>query len=1212
MMKKISNKLTKMDYFIILSIIVCILSIALPSLARYKNRLPIDISTVWDGTVATSYRKGTGTSSDPYVIASGSELAYFAQMLKTNNYENTYFLLSNDIVLNNGIWNYNETNGIEYSISQSTFYIKEYTNEFYDNTNYDGTKIGSINVFSSLDGFKGHFDGNSHTIYGLYITDNIQNELALFTNLEGTVQNLYVENAMIFGGDITAGIASTATNTTLKNIVYNGYIVGKKEEIIHTMDTSISDITISQENPEQQISILKTIPFIKGTVQNTTLTGMCTSSDENATIIINGATNLNCNGQFELELGNTIIDNLQITASSLFETQLTNLKYSISYRSGISSGIVGYANTVSFENIINKSYVYGYEIASGILGLTNHETTINQSYNVGIIESTTLATGLIGQIKNNDETVTISKSYHAGTTTAPNVAGLIGIAQNSTGTISFENTFNATSDYTINMVSNAVISTTQVYYQTGTPVKEGTINGNIDYLTTEQLQDKTTMIANLTYEEFIDFQTLHTNPSSVWVYEDGNYPILYMDDILNPVASLHVGTYSWNTIGYELTTLNFSSSFAFSVEQENEFNPLKEIYYFISNEKEAFTKQQIEEISWTPYENIVEIKEEGFYTIYAKVIDNNDNIIYLNTDLLVLDLSSPVTTITLNDEVWDSSNVIENYTYINQPETITINAIDELSGVNFIQYYITNTAIENITTIEENLWTNYEEPLSISSKGTNIVYVKAVDNCNHVTYVNTNYIIYGGYEEMSLTIGRNTTATIYPALITNQSSIGFQLTYQDTNGYQEGYNHQLISNILFPIHTKIMLFDNKNGKKYVYEIESEEDLYSYNTSCEETNELCEKIATYPFTLFKEVGKGSMDNLFVESSSGDINEDFTIFVDFKDTTISTNYSNLKLYIELHDKNGVPVRSTIQETLKTYNVYLNQNATPYIVNHYTGNTIIYNSNATTNIPIEAGILYQSINQQLIYDTTYENKIIGLAIQLVDENENIVEKKYLKNIRFQVGDKQYSPENDGIVRISLENGLNTFQGNVTVITEIGDNQLPVGNYFLKIYAFASFDGNYTNQLSSTVATIPVLASETFENTYYGFDVLMDEINQILSKKDTAVELNFNILQNGYLNEPIVRISLYKKSQFTAYNQDYALIDLQNYINDSLEKIEENTYYALKTPISYTGTIDTQNLFSLNLNPSKLDNGGYKFVFELYDGTKKIGIIEKKFIVK
>jgi len=80
----------------------------------------------------------------------------------------------------------------------------------------------------------------------------------------------------------------------------------------------------------------------------------------------------------------------------------------------------------------------------------------------------------------------------------------------------------------------------------------------------------------------------------------------------------------------------------------------------------------------------------------------------------------------------------------------------------------------------------------------------------------------------------------------------------------------------------------------------------------------------------------------------------------------------------------------------------------------------------------------------------------------------------------------------------------------------------------------------------------------------------------------------------------------------QDYTKIDLQNYVTDILEENSENTYYAFKNPVFYQGTIETYNHFSLNILPSNFENNGYKLVFELYDGTEKIGTIEKKFIVK
>ena len=119
-MSKIKNLFSRLKniprtrYITFLAVIVLAVSIAIPTLSRYKNRIDINAllsdENNWDGTVASSYRSGKGTSSDPYIISNAKELAYFEKMLNETNYENTYFELSNDIIINNGLFDYDEEN----------------------------------------------------------------------------------------------------------------------------------------------------------------------------------------------------------------------------------------------------------------------------------------------------------------------------------------------------------------------------------------------------------------------------------------------------------------------------------------------------------------------------------------------------------------------------------------------------------------------------------------------------------------------------------------------------------------------------------------------------------------------------------------------------------------------------------------------------------------------------------------------------------------------------------------------------------------------------------------------------------------------------------------------------------------------------------------------------------------------------------------------
>ena len=99
----------KIYCLIALLFIILALLIAIPSLGRFQSKI-VSNGEVWDGSVASSYRDGNGTVSDPYVISNGSELAFFAQSLESNDYNDTYFTLGNDIILNDGIFLYDNGN----------------------------------------------------------------------------------------------------------------------------------------------------------------------------------------------------------------------------------------------------------------------------------------------------------------------------------------------------------------------------------------------------------------------------------------------------------------------------------------------------------------------------------------------------------------------------------------------------------------------------------------------------------------------------------------------------------------------------------------------------------------------------------------------------------------------------------------------------------------------------------------------------------------------------------------------------------------------------------------------------------------------------------------------------------------------------------------------------------------------------------------------
>lgn len=103
---------------------------------------------VWSGKKAATYAGGIGTKNDPYIIKTGEQLF----KMVSDNAPKAYYRLEADIVLN-------KTDG--------EFWYEESTD----------LNMWRIN---RIDGFKGHLDGNYHTVSGLYYCtgDNGRNVFA--------------------------------------------------------------------------------------------------------------------------------------------------------------------------------------------------------------------------------------------------------------------------------------------------------------------------------------------------------------------------------------------------------------------------------------------------------------------------------------------------------------------------------------------------------------------------------------------------------------------------------------------------------------------------------------------------------------------------------------------------------------------------------------------------------------------------------------------------------------------------------------------------------------------------------------------------------------------------------------------------------------------------------------------------------------------------
>lgn len=156
-------------------------------------------SDVWDGKPAEKFAGGAGTVDDPYKISTGAELAYLAEKVNGGeSYSGNYFKLTSDIRLN----------------ADDVPTAGDSLNSW--------TSIGNANAKK----FQGTFDGDGHTISGLYINNAVQNQgLFGYVGRGGVVKNLVVAGRVIATGqNNVGGIVARLSGGTVQNCGFYGAV----------------------------------------------------------------------------------------------------------------------------------------------------------------------------------------------------------------------------------------------------------------------------------------------------------------------------------------------------------------------------------------------------------------------------------------------------------------------------------------------------------------------------------------------------------------------------------------------------------------------------------------------------------------------------------------------------------------------------------------------------------------------------------------------------------------------------------------------------------------------------------------------------------------------------------------------------------------------------------------------------------------------------
>ncbi len=1172
-MKKKNKKISKKNLIIILAILVVAFSIAAPTLARFSNGLDNNLDLVfWDGSIATEYTKGTGTKEDPYIISNGSEFAYFSQSLENTTYKDTYFRLANDIILNKGFF-IHEDGLNKYVLNEITYYIKDYTNELYTDVEYTTLSEEILYTFNDMDKFEGHLDGSFFSIYGLYLTDENKEELALFNTVSGSITDVFIENTLIVGGKNTAGIAVNATDFNLTNTFISGYVVNTRSSEDITSTNTLEDINLTTGVDVITSSIVLNHNLSKELVSSKITGNYVVDNEENINyeLTINGQ--LISLGNFSVDLGSEPINEVLVNAGAdVIERNisLTNLKYEEVYKLSYSSGLFNNASNVNINNTVNDINVYNEMNSSGFISNVNGPVNIINSYNTGDIKSKEVTSGIIGVINSSD--VTINKVYNSGNLMGVNNYGIVGLISSGENIV-ISNTFNTTNNVLVNNEDKAIL------------------NNNYNSIISEDLTSVKLLDTNLLYTtEFSNVLTYGNYAvdsklaDNVWILKEGKLPELYFINEIN-LINIVAPSHEWNDNSFVVGNAYYKEDVKIAITSSAYVYTIDTVEYFIKYDNVPLLQEELELLEWIPYEGSFNLTGEGNYIVYTKLTNYAGEVRYINTDIITIDSTAPEATLLFKDNIWNSHRIDVTDIFVLDNADFTINAVDDSSGINNIEYHVSDEPLteDQLNKLNEANWNEYESSFSIPAVGNNILYAKVADNSGNVMFLNSDMITYDGYHMNFIKAGQNDFFTAGEVInITRNSSVTANYLFNVPTYNEPEVNHRLNFSEPLPGGTVITLKDNVNNKIYDYKV----PMSNTNTN----------ILFADFNL-----AGNISNYFPESDYNNgayIVEDFTITLNFENAIIVTDIIGLRMWMDVVNNSNVIVRETAALSIKEFNIYVNQNASMFFNSSTSSINIEDNIDSITTVNLNTGITYKNLSGSTIYDTYIEEQDIVMEFRILDSTNTIVPGSELSNFIFKIDDVSYYPDEEGVVTINLKSGVLEINKNLEIYAYKGDMFLEPGSYNLEMTSYVTYNNSYDSKYYVTTHRPLIIDPSIKSNSIYFRSDLTSDL--ILSKEEVSQFLDFETIFTG-ATDPSIRVSLYKKNEFNALDQGYTLINLNSYLNNPLTSTIETNKYLVAS-----------NYFTLDINASLLDRQAYKIVVDAYDGNTLIASSDKYFIIK
>lgn len=301
---------------------------------------------VWDGSVAESFDGGDGSMDNPFQIANGAQLA---KLNDGPDYEETYFVLTDDIYLNDiSEWDYNDL--------KSNMDAK-WTSEWI-----------TWDALGRQTAFAGNFDGDGHTIYGIYDNKNseqMRSCYGLFGRIEGAdISNVNISCSIMnpcaayVGGIVGYARVNGFKEFTIKHCQVNDTLISSNLYILNGNNCF-------NEDDEYGMNWVNLDSGIVGDYQAIRVGGICGYSQyfgEIEDCVVDGAIsyNLQKHGNRNLSVGGIVGENrchiigcennCDIIVNANLESKLISHSYPISISAG---GICG-RTTTQISSSVNK------------------------------------------------------------------------------------------------------------------------------------------------------------------------------------------------------------------------------------------------------------------------------------------------------------------------------------------------------------------------------------------------------------------------------------------------------------------------------------------------------------------------------------------------------------------------------------------------------------------------------------------------------------------------------------------------------------------------------------------------------------------------------------------------------------------------------------------------------------------------------------------